>query len=163
MDSRESIQELKVQYYSRYTCSLAQSLLQLSLSWIILVFIAMTTIIILINDDFSSQVIPLSILITHTILMIIFLIFLFISSRSFLSIKLISFLIGLSTSVTVLITSHYYTSHSPVFLVLLLYFLQTSLPLPSPLGSLLALCVLTIHVVTISINQATHTRILSVS
>jgi hypothetical protein len=93
--------------------------------------------------------VPICILISLTILIILVFIPLLVANWSIAYIYLMSLLIALTTSATTLIISFYFPTHSPIFIFLLLFFLQASLPLPSPLGTMLALSVLTIHIIMI--------------
>ena len=108
----------------------------------------------------SSLLVPISVIISHTVLMILVLIPLLFSTCSLSYICPISLLIALSTSFTTLLLSYYFPTHSPIFLFLLMFFLQSSLPLPSPLGTMLALLVLIVHIsMVITIQPIIYTTI----
>ena len=90
--------------------------------------------------------VPIYILISLTILIILVFIPLLVANWSIAYIYLMSLLIALTTSATTLIISFYFPTHSPIFIFLLLFFLKASRPMPSPLVTMLALSVLTIHI-----------------
>ena len=59
---------------------------------------------------------------------------------------LLSLIIALLNSATVLLLTYIYPAHSPPVILLLVFYLQTSLPLPSPVGLLLSITLLVVHI-----------------
>ena len=76
--------------------------------------------------------------------------------------KLVSLMVGLLNTTTVLLLTYIYPSNSAPFVLLLVFYLQTSLPLPSPVGLLLSITILVVHITmvfTLQLRQVAPYRI----
>ena len=141
-------------FYHRYRTVRAQYLLLLGLSWSLITSAISSSILLQYQEYYHI----LSICGCQTILLVLVLLSIFISSSCLSHVHLLSILVAISTSFTALLVSYYFPVYSLLCIFLLVFFLQTSLPLPHPLGTCLAVLVTTIHLVMIM--QGTTTLVM---